>query len=336
LYNNEGILRFKLDFYGLILIFEESKQARPAMQPIIEKIATDILKSELTPERFIRKTNYSGNEIYAFTGNEAPHLMAEIGRLREISFRMAGGGTGKDSDVDEFDFGTYAYHQLIVWDPEENEIIGGYRYKPCWEALDANGNYHLSTTEIFEYSDKLKTDYFPTTIELGRSFVQPMYQAGNNARKGVYALDNLWDGLGALANLYNVDYFFGKITMYRHFNVVARDYVLSFMAYYFPDNEALLHIPNRLKIESDCSAFLASIDGLPYKEGHKILTQQVRALGENVPPLVNAYMNLSPSMKTFGTSVNDHFGGVEETGIMIKINDLFEAKKQRYVDSFKL
>ena len=304
------------------------------MQPIIEKIPTEVLKAELTKERFIRKTNYLGNEIYAFTGNEAPNLMAEVGRLREISFRMAGGGTGKDSDLDEFDFGPYAYHQLVVWDSEADAMIGGYRFKPCWEAKDEAGNFHLSTTEIFEYSENLKNNYFPTTIELGRSFVQPEYQAGANARKGAYALDNLWDGLGALVRMYDVEYFFGKITMYTHYNRVARDYVLSFMEAYFPDNEQLLSIPNRLIIETDCSDFLKSITGLPYKEGHKILTQQVRALGENVPPLVNAYMNLSPTMKTFGTSVNDHFGGVEETGIMIKIEDIFDAKKQRYVDSF--
>ncbi len=303
-------------------------------QPIIEPVSVAVLESELTKDRFLRKTNYLNNEIYVFDGNTAPNLMLEVGRLRELSFRMAGGGTGKEVDTDEFDYGKYAYKQLIVWDIEAKEITGGYRYKPCWEAKDDAGKFHLSSTEIFEYSDTLKTKYFPTTIELGRSFVQPAYQASVNPRKGAYALDNLWDGLGALVRTYPVEYFFGKITMYTDFNIVARDHILSFMQSVFPDTENLLSIPNRLKIESDTSAFIASIKGLTYKESHRILTQKVKELGESVPPLFNAYMNLSPTMKTFGTSINDHFGGVEETGIMVSIADIFEEKKTRYIESF--
>ncbi len=303
-------------------------------KPIIDPVSVAVLESELTKDRFLRKTNYLNNEIYVFDGNTAPHLMLEVGRLRELSFRMAGGGTGKEVDTDEFDYGPYAYKQLIVWDIEAQEITGGYRFKPCWEAKDEQGNFHLSSTEIFEYSETLKTKYFPTTIELGRSFVQPAYQASVNPRKGIYALDNLWDGLGALVRTYPVDYFFGKITMYTDFNIAGRDHILSFMEAIFPDTEHLLSIPNKLKIETDTSAFVASIQGLNYKEAHRLLTQKVKELGESIPPLFNAYMNLSPTMKTFGTSVNDHFGGVEETGIMVTIVDIFEEKKKRYIESY--
>jgi hypothetical protein len=305
------------------------------MQPIIDKVDTDLLIKELSGDIYVRPTNNVGNEIYIFKGDRCPNLMLELGRLRELAFREAGGGTGKEIDVDEYDTGDYAYDQLIVWNPVDKEVVGGYRYKICKEARDPNGEYHLSTKEIFEYSEKLKKEYFPSTIELGRSFVQPKYQPSAENRKGLFSLDNLWDGLGALVvNHPQMQYFFGKVTMYTDFNKEARDNILSFMHYYFPDNENLVHIHNAVQIESDCSELLAQIKGLGYKDGHHILNQLVRHLGENIPPLFNSYMNLSPTMKTFGTAVNNHFGYVEETGIMVTIADIYPSKKDRHISSY--
>lgn len=306
------------------------------MEPVIGKVDTSLLLSELGKQDiFIRPTNNVGNEIYIFNGNSSPNLMLELGRLREETFRAAGGGTGKSTDIDEFDLGPYAYEQLIVWNPADQEIVGGYRFKLCNEARDPEGNFHLSTREIFEYTETLCNQYFPYTIELGRSFVQPKYQPSAENRKGLFSLDNLWDGLGALVVMYpDMKYFFGKVTMYTDFTVEARDHILAFMHYYFPDKENLVLIPNELNISTDCSEMLAEIKGKPYKDGHHILNQLVRKLGENIPPLFNSYMNLSPSMKTFGTAVNDHFGYVEETGIMVKIEDIYPSKKDRHISSY--
>ena len=97
-------------------------------QPIIQPIDKQILRSELTPDKQLRLTNKSHNEIYVITAHNAPNVMKEIGRLREIAFREAGGGTGKAADIDEFDTCPNCYKQLIVWNPDEEEIIGGYRY----------------------------------------------------------------------------------------------------------------------------------------------------------------------------------------------------------------
>lgn len=305
------------------------------MQPIVDKIDRTLLKSELTSERFVRPTNNITNEIYIFDGNSATNLMLEVGRLREVSFREAGGGSGKNADIDEHDTGEYIYKQLIVWNPEDEEIVGGYRYAICSDVEDENGIYHLSTAEIFEYSEILKREYFPYTIELGRSFVQPQYQPSLDNRKGLFSLDNLWDGLGALTVLHpQIKYFFGKVTNYQHFSKEARDYILAFMDYYFPENEGLINIPNPLKTETDCTEFLKNIKGLPFKEGHLYLNKTVRSLGEYIPPLFNNYMNLSPTMKTFGTAVNSHFGYVEETGIMVTIDDIYPTKKDRHIKSF--
>jgi hypothetical protein len=302
---------------------------------LIEPIPTDKLLKELTKDIFIRPTNNASNEIYIFKGDDKPNLMAEVGRLRELTFRAAGGGTGKSLDIDEYDSGPYSYSQLIVWDPLENQLVGGYRFVMVPQSRDETGHFHLSTTEIFNYTHKIKDKYFPFAIELGRSFVQPEYQPSLNSRKGLFSLDNLWDGLGALVVM-NTDYkyFFGKITMYTDFNKEARDLILSFMDHYFPNEEDLVSIPSPIQRMFDCSSFLNELDGLEYKEGHKLLNSKVRELGENIPPLFNSYMNLSPTMRTFGTAINHHFGDVEETGIMVSIDDIYDQKKDRHVSSY--
>ena len=307
------------------------------METIIAPVSVDTLKKELNKDTFVRITNNGENEIYIFNHKNAPNLMQEIGRLREVTFRAAGGGTGKPTDIDEFDISETPYQQLIVWNPKDQEIVGGYRYIKCKEAgIDEKGNYRLATTELFHFSEKFQKEYLPKTIELGRSFVQPKYQPSSENRKGLFSLDNIWDGLGALiVENPDIDFLFGKVTMYTHFNVHARDMILSFMKYYFPDNENLITAFEPLPITTDVNTFLESIKGLPYKEGHHILNKNVRALGENIPPLINSYMNVSPSMKTFGTSMNSHFGDVEETGILVTIKDMYESKTERHIKSHK-
>ncbi len=305
------------------------------MVDIIEKISREALLDELNKERFVRKTNNGNNEIYIINHKNSPNVMREIGRLREVTFRHAGGGTGKEIDLDEFDLSSHPYEQLLVWNPADKEIVGAYRYILCKNAEYINGEVKLATTELFKFNPKFYQEYLPYTIELGRSFIQPQYQPSEQFRKGLFSLDNLWDGLGALV-VDNPDqkYFYGKVTMYTDFNVTARDYILSFMQYYFPDKDNLVTPIHGLSNKTDVSGFLAELKNLDYKEGHAHLNKQVRALGENIPPLVNAYMNLSSTMKTFGTAINPTFGGVEETGILVTISDIYESKKERHVNSY--
>lgn len=308
-------------------------------EAIIEPIAKEVLLAELTKERFVRVTNNGVNEIYIITHHDSPNVMLEIARLREVTFRASGGGTGHSIDIDEFDTADAPYKQLIVWSPEDQEIVGGYRYIKCKDApIGTDGIVQLATTELFKFSDQFMTDYLPYTIELGRSFVQPKFQPSLENRKGLFSLDNLWDGLGALIiDNTDIKYFFGKVTMYTHFNVHARDMILAFMNYYFPDPEVLVRpLPEfSLPIKTDVSDFLKSINGLSYKEGHKILNKNVRDLGETIPPLINSYMNISPTMKSFGTSANAHFGDVEETGILVTIADIYDTKTERHITTYK-
>ncbi|MGY6742446.1 MAG: GNAT family N-acetyltransferase [Cecembia sp.] len=309
------------------------------MQAIIPAIDREILKSELTPERFLRYTNNGNNHIYLVDHHNAPHTVKEIGRLRELTFRAAGGGTGMAMDLDQNDTHENCYQQLITWNPEDEEIVAGYRLIKCREAgLDAHGNINLSTAHLFSFSEKFIQDYIPHTIELGRSFVQPMYQPSVNNRKGLFSLDNLWDGLGAVVMLNrDIKYLFGKVTMYPHFNREGRDLLLYFMHHYFPDKESLVRPYPQLTLtyETDPKGFEGVFDGLDYKEGYKLLNSRIRTLGENIPPLINTYMNLSPTMKTFGTALNDEFGAVEETGILITLQDIYESKKQRHLETFE-
>lgn len=308
------------------------------MQAVIPAVDREAIKKELTPERFLRYSNNGNNLIYLVNYHNAPNTMREIGRLRELTFRHAGGGTGLEVDIDDNDILPNCYQQLITWNPEDEEIVAGYRLIKCKEAgMDKDGNINLSTAHLFAFSDKFIQEYIPYTIELGRSFVQPQYQPSLDNRKGIFSLDNLWDGLGAVVKLNpDIKYLFGKVTMYPHYNREARDFLLYFMQYYFPDHEKLVspHPELLLTYETNISAFSEQLKGLDYKEGYKVLNSRVRALGENIPPLINTYMNLSPTMKSFGTAMNDEFGAVEETGILITLEDIFESKKQRHIETF--
>ncbi|MGE4585849.1 MAG: GNAT family N-acetyltransferase [Mangrovibacterium sp.] len=306
------------------------------MKDIAAPVAKEMIIRELTLGKLLRKTNKGDNEIYVITDHDSPNIMHEIGRLREITFRDAGGGTGKDLDIDQYDTCEHPYRQLIVWDPDAREILGGYRYI-LGEGLkeDGNGDVPLATARLFHFSEEFKKNYLPYTLELGRSFVQPAYQSSKAGAKALFALDNLWDGLGALTVDHpEIKYFFGKVTMYTHFNVEARDMILFFFQKYFRDKDRLVYPKKPMELNLDIEKLRKIFKGGSYKEDYRILTQQVREHGENIPPLINAYMNLSPSMKTFGTVLNDRFGDVEETGIIVTIQDIYEAKKDRHIETY--
>jgi len=307
------------------------------MQEIIAPVDRSFLKSELTQEAFVRYTNNGNNEIYLVNHHNAPYTVREIGRLRELTFRAAGGGTGLALDLDDNDTCTDAYDQLIAWNPEEEEIIAGYRLIRCKDVgVNSHGDINLSTAHYFHFSPKFVQEYLPYTIELGRSFVQPKYQPAKDNRKGLFSLDNLWDGLGAVVKLNpDVKYLFGKVTMYPHYNQEARDLLIYFMHHYFPDREQLVWPIRPLGYSHDIARFRQLFEGKEYKEGYRTLNGHIRALGENIPPLINTYMNLSSTMMTFGTAQNDEFGTVEETGIMITIDDIFESKKERHISTYE-
>lgn len=307
------------------------------MEKIIEPVDRALLKAELTPEKRLRYTNKSHNEIYIVTAQNAPNTLREIGRLREIAFRDGGGGTGKALDLDNFDLMPNPYKQLIVWSPEEQTILGGYRYLLGTDATrDENGQPQLATSHMFHFSQRFIRDFLPRTLELGRSFVTLEYQSTRKDTKTLFALDNLWDGLGALTVLLpQVKYLFGKMTMYPSYNRYGRDMILFFLRKHFEDKDKLITPYHPLQIEADTEQLRTLFAADTFKDDYKILNSEVRKLGYNIPPLVNAYMGLSPTMKMFGTAINDEFGNVEETGILITVDEIREEKRRRHIETFE-
>ena len=306
------------------------------MEDIIAPIDKEVLKSELTQDRRLRFTNKSHNEIYVVTAHNAPNVMKEIGRLREIAFRAAGGGTGKSMDIDEYDIMPNPYNQLIVWNPEAEEILGGYRYLFGDEVeYDDHGKPVLATAHMFDFSEKFLKEYLPYTVELGRSFVTLEYQSSRAGSKGLFALDNLWDGLGALTVINpNMKYYFGKMTMYPSYHRQGRDMILYFLNKHFHDAEKLITPVRPLELETDPAILEEIFSCDSFKDDYRILNAEVRKLGYNIPPLVNAYMGLSPTMRMFGTAINYGFGDVEETGILIAVDEILEQKRIRHIESF--
>jgi hypothetical protein len=308
-----------------------------SMKSIVDPLPRDQLIAELTSDKLLRRTNNGNNEVYVFDNNTSPVLMREVGRVREITFRQAGGGTGKELDIDHFDTTPEdPQRQLVVWDPENLEIVGGYRfYFPHKGCTDCNIK-KLASSSYFNFSDKFLSKYFPHLMELGRSFVHPDYQSRTMGRKSLYALDNLWDGLGALIlDNHHLRYVFGKVTMYPHFNQKARNMILYFLKRHFHDPDNLVSVKNPADIDIHEEEMRLLFKGRSYKENYKILSSEVRKLDENIPPLINAYMNLSPTMRTFGTFINHNFGDVEETGIMITLREMYVAKINRHLSSYK-
>lgn len=306
------------------------------MNKIIDPVPVADLLSELTQERFFRKTNNAGNEIYIVNAHNSPAVMREIGRLREISFRDSGGGTGFDCDVDEFDTREENFfEQLIVWNPIDKAIVGGYRFLLCDHLpVDENGQVDTPTSELFLYSKRFVEEYLPYTIELGRSFVQPEYQPSKSLSKGLYSLDNLWDGLGSLRDVYpTARYYFGKVTMYPQLDRMARDMILYFIQKHFPDRENLVWPKPELNLPilTDAALLKEIFTADNYADDYKILVKKVRECGAAVPPLVNAYMSLTTTLRSFGTALNPGFGQVEETGLLLTIGDMFAEKVQRHL-----
>ena len=239
-------------------------------------------------------------------------------------------------DIDEFDICDNCYKQHIVWNPEEEEIIGGYRYLlgTDWQ-YDEKGQPILATSHMFHFSEKFLTDYAPYTVELGRSFVSLPYQSSRMGAKSLFALDNLWDGLGALTVVRpDIRYYFGKMTMYPSYIRKGRDMILYFLKKHFCDHDNLIIPMKPLELDTDVKELEALFCGKTFRDDYLILNREIRNMGYNIPPLVNAYMGLSPTMKLFGTAINYGFGDVEETGILIAIDEIFESKRKRHIDSF--
>ena len=301
------------------------------MEPIIEPVETSLLEQELEGH-LLRPTNKAGNLIYDITAHECPNVMREIGRLREISYRDGGGATGKSMDIDEMDTMEKPYHQLIVWDPDNRRIIGGYRYLLGKEAQIINGQPYITSAHLYHYSERFIRDYLPYTIEFGRAFVQPLYQTREAGVKALFALDNIWDGIGALVhNNPDLKYMFGKVTIYPDYNIEARNLIYTYLHQYHLGDQELMHPYHPLPIEPITDSPFTGEDA---QENYHILQHAVREKGTVIPPMFSAYLNLTNDLLFFGNAINDELANVYETGIMVEIPKIYAEKQERYINPY--
>ena len=307
------------------------------MEHLLIPVDRELIKAELTEDKLLRTTNKAGNLIYITTASESPNIMKEIGRIRELAFSLCGAGTGKELDIDEYDTNDGSYKQLFVWDPQNEEIIAGYRVIFGNEvSFQENGQPDLVTSRMYHFSDKFIKEYLPKTIELGRSFVHPDYQSSKMGSKSIFSLDNLWDGLGAITVLRpDMKYFFGKVTVYPNYDELSRELIFDFIDTYFTDKEALVYphqAYERPALPEECQNLFT---GENFKEEYRVLNGKVRERGVNIPPLVNTYMGLSEKMKLFGYIEDQEEGGRIEFAIMVPIDEMHEEKKARHIETFE-
>ena len=305
------------------------------METIIDAVDIKLVKAELTPDKKLCDTNKAGNEIYVFDSFNAPNLMREVGRLREISFRAEGSSSGLSMDIDEFDTMEQPYKQIIVWDPDAEAIIGGYRYILGPDVRIEDGQPVLATSHMFRFSERFVNEYLPHTMELGRSFVTPDYQSSKAGAKALFALDNLWDGITAVVMSHpNIMYLFGKMTMYPKYDQSARDLILHFLWKHFRDGELLVepYEPVLPQVDGKLLDVILRADG--FDADYKLLKDAVHRLGTSIPPLVNSYMKTSPTMKMMGTAVNHEFSEAEETAILVCFNEMYAEKRDRHKMAF--
>ena len=307
------------------------------MIPIIEPIPAHLLKSELNEKSFLRYSNRGNNEIYIVNNETAPNVLREIGRLREVAFRAVGGGSGKECDLDHFDLEDKACFQLVVWNPEEEEIIGGYRFTR-WKmaSFHPNGQPYVNTEHLFDFSDKFLKKYFPHCVEMARAFIQPKYQSSQMGRKALFALDNLWDGIGGIvATDESVKYLAGKVTIYSSSPDMSRKAMIYYLDKSFGDRERMLTSKRpETFTEQEIEFFESMFTSDSYMENYKKLNEYVKSLGDSVPPLIHSYIGLSPTMKTFGTTFDPDFGDCYDTAMMITVKDMYPEKYNRYIGSF--
>lgn len=308
------------------------------MNEIIDPVPVELLKAELTKSKKLEDTNRGHNELYVVTWQDSPNVVTEIGRLRELTFREAGGSTGNAVDLDEYDKMEKPYKQLIVWDPDNEAIVGGYRFFYGSDAVfDENGQPIMASSHQFRFSQKFIDEYLPHVLELGRNFVVPAYQSSKNGAKSIYAMDNLWDGLVAIIMKNpTLLYYFGKITLYPSYDHITKDLIYHFLWKHYGDKEELVRPWDDLALMPDSDPDLMNliVNKEDLVEDYKLLKAAARMRGVNVPPNVTAYISITSQMLMFGTAVNRLMHNIEDSCVLIPFDSIYHEKKSRHIGAY--
>lgn len=269
-----------------------------------------------------------GKSIFLCRGVIDPVILREIGRLRELSFRAVGEGTGRKRDTDRFD---HYYYHLVLWDKDALEIVGAYRFCDTQKVISEQGIDGLYTNSLFSFDDTMD-DYFSQAIELGRSFVQPKYW-------GKRSLDYLWYGIGAfLQKEPRFRYLFGAVSLSDYYPKAAKDLLIYFYSLYFSEQQTSARSINPYNIEAAaCNELKDTFLGDDYKADFTQLKSLLANMGVAIPTLYKQYTELCEpgGVKFLDFGVDADFSGCVDGLVLVDIDKLKQKKRKRYLESGK-
>ncbi|MFT7414762.1 MAG: putative hemolysin [Methylophagaceae bacterium] len=282
------------------------------------------IKKELQQAELLGET-LDGKKIYLFDYQSDSTVMNEIGRLREVTFRQVGEGTGKKNDLDRYD---RDYRHLILWDEHELEIAGAYRLaevKSLFLKSDTRGIY---SQELFDYDQEKMASFFEQGIELGRSFVSPKYW-------GKRSLDYLWYGIGAYLKRYpEIRYLFGPVSLSDSYPEFAKALIIIFYQHYFKDKAQLATARVPYRINSNIKQWANDVvTGLDYDADFKAMRVQLAHMNVSIPTLYKQYSDLCEmgGVRFIDFNVDADFGNCIDGLVMVDLQALKPAKHKRYL-----
>lgn len=291
-----------------------SPVAHPESRPVLQK---EIMRCQILGETRDNK------KIYLYRHDQDSAIMREIGRLREEAFRLIGEGTGKRRDIDNYD---QYYMHLVLWDPDDMEIVGAYRLCPTHQVLNRDSEHKLYTTTLFDYTPEART-ILNAGLELGRSFVQPKYW-------GSRSLDYLWMGIAALLRANpQYRYLLGGVSISNSMSRAAKDMMVRYYQLYYGANPGIAQCKRPYTIEDNALKRInALFAGLDTKQAFIVLKEQLGHLGYSVPTLYKQYTELcNPGGTQFhGFNIDPDFNDCVDGLVVVDIANMTELKKKRY------
>ncbi len=281
------------------------------------------LKRELKNGKLLGETQ-DGKKIILYESEVENCIIKEIGRLREISFRHVGEGSGKKRDIDEYDF---YYKHIIIWDDEALEIAGAYRVGDCQQIIEDFDKDGLYTSTLF-YFDEGFDHYFDNALELGRSFVQPKYW---NSR----ALDYLWQGIGAYVRAHpHIRYLFGPVSLSNSFSEKAKALLIYFYKYYFKEEYPLVKHYNSYIMTAEMRKYCRTLfSGTDYRADQRVLKEELAYMGYSIPTLYKQYAEFCEEggVHFYDFGYDKAFNNCIDGFIMVDLAKIKPLKRKRYI-----
>lgn len=316
----ELLERFRDEVYALP---EQNKSLFPTFEAVAPAVDRASLSQEIKGSELIGETA-DGKKIYLFQHRANSVVMSELGRLRELTFRMVEEGTGKRQDLDKYD---EYYMHLLLWDEQDQEIVGAYRIFDTSNIFSSQDPDTLYSSLIYKYKDSMKP-YFEQGMELGRSFVQPKYW-------GKRSLDYLWYGIGALISKNpNYRYLFGAVSLSDGYPREAKDMIVHFYGKHFPAKETTVEALYPYEIDAARQAELEELfPGEDYSSEFTLLKKRLKKLDCTIPTLYKQYAELGEpgGVAICASGLDITFSNAIDGFVMVDVWKLKQAKRMRYI-----